>query len=133
MLYYSSLYSIINIQFNNAIRELKVSSLLKQSNICKSTRSRNGDNGKKRTAFEIFQFLLIHSKGVSYDLTVSSTALVFTRFILLKWMHRKHNDEKTIAGLFFVCCEDIQDMELSAALIGADDGDAAVSTAVYCQ
>ncbi len=54
--------------------------------------------------------------GVSYDLTVSSTALVFTRFILLEWMRRKHNDEKTIAELFFVCCEDIQDMELSTAL-----------------
>lgn len=54
--------------------------------------------------------------GVSYDLTVSSTALVFTRFILLEWMRRKHNDDKTIAELFFVCCEDIQDMELSTAL-----------------
>lgn len=54
--------------------------------------------------------------GVSYDLTASSTALVFTRFILLEWMRRKHNDEKTIAELFFVCCEDIQDMELSTAL-----------------
>jgi len=53
---------------------------------------------------------------VSYDLTVSSTALVFTLFILLEWMRRKHNDEKTIAELFFVCCEDIQDMELSTAL-----------------
>ena len=95
-------------------------------------------------------------------------------------MRRKHNDEKTLAELFFVCCEDIQDMELSAALrslmvifstgvrngsisidktvriqliewfvsqpafiqaifpgfiwdIGADDGDASVLTATYCQ
>lgn len=54
--------------------------------------------------------------GVSYDLTVSSTALVFTRFILLEWIRRKHNDDKTIAELFFVCCEDIQDMEYSTAL-----------------
>ena len=56
--------------------------------------------------------------GISYDLTVSSTALVFARFILLEWMRRKHNDEKTIAELFFVCCEDIQDMELGTALRG---------------
>lgn len=54
--------------------------------------------------------------GLSYDLTVSSTALVFTRFILLEWIRRKHNDDKTIAELFFVCCEDIQDMEYSTAL-----------------
>jgi len=51
--------SEINIQFINAIRELKVSSLLKQSNICKDNRSKKGDGGKKRTAFEIFQFLLM--------------------------------------------------------------------------
>ena len=49
----------INIQFINAIRELKISALLKQSNIYKNSRSRNGDGGKKRTAFEIFQFLLM--------------------------------------------------------------------------
>ena len=49
----------INIQFINAIRELKASTLLKQSNIYKTSRSRNGDCGKKRTAFEIFQFLLM--------------------------------------------------------------------------
>ncbi|MCI9359144.1 MAG: hypothetical protein HFH59_16995 [Lachnospiraceae bacterium] len=35
---------------------------------------------------------------------------------LLEWIRRKHNDDKTIAELFFVCCEDIQDMELTAAL-----------------
>lgn len=51
--------SEINIQFINALRELKASTLLKQSNICKGSRSRNGDGGKKRTAFEIFQFLLM--------------------------------------------------------------------------
>ncbi len=33
-------------------------------------------------------------------------------------MRRKHNGEKTIARMFFVCCEDIQDMGLSTALRG---------------
>jgi len=51
--------SEINIQFINAIRELKISSLLKQSNICKDSRSRNGSSGEKCTAFEVFQFLLL--------------------------------------------------------------------------
>lgn len=41
---------------------------------------------------------------------------MFTRFILLEWIRRKHNDDKTIAELFFVCCEDIQDMEFTTAL-----------------
>lgn len=54
--------------------------------------------------------------GVSYDLTLSSTTLVLTRFILFEWIRRKHNDDKTIAKLFFVCCEDIQNMDFTTAL-----------------
>ena len=55
-------------------------------------------------------------QGLSYDMTVSSTAIVFTRFVILEWMRRKNNDQKTICELFYVCCDDIQDMELSTAL-----------------
>lgn len=53
---------------------------------------------------------------VNYDTTVSATALVFTRFIILEWLRRKQNDQKTVCELFFVCCDDIRDIELSAAL-----------------
>lgn len=53
---------------------------------------------------------------VNYDTTVSSTALVFTRFIILEWIRRKNNDWKTMGELFFVCCEDIRDIELTDAL-----------------
>ncbi len=52
---------------------------------------------------------------VNYDTTVSSTALVLTRFIILEWIRRKANDEKTICELFFVCCEDIRDLEFAEA------------------
>lgn len=55
-------------------------------------------------------------QGLSYDMTVSSTALALTRFTLLEWIRRKCNDQKTICELFYVCCDDIQDMELSSAL-----------------
>lgn len=55
-------------------------------------------------------------QGLSYDMTVSSTAIVYTRYILLEWLRRKKNDDKTICELFYVCCDDIQDMELSTAL-----------------
>lgn len=55
-------------------------------------------------------------QGLSYDMTVSSTALVFTRYIILEWMRRKSSDQKTICELFYVCCDDIQDIELSTAL-----------------
>lgn len=55
-------------------------------------------------------------QGLSYDMTVSSTAIVFTRYIILEWLRRKNNDQKTICELFYVCCDDIQDIELSTAL-----------------
>ena len=55
-------------------------------------------------------------QGLGYDMTVSSTAIVYTRYILLEWLRRKKNDDKTICELYYVCCDDIQDMELSTAL-----------------
>ena len=39
---------------------------------------------------------------VNYDTTVSGTALVFTRFIILEWLRRKQNDQKN--GLRIVLC-----------------------------
>lgn len=72
---------------------------------------------------------------VNYDTTVSSTALVLTRFIILEWIRRKNSDEKTICELFFVCCEDVRDMEYSEALkqllsifvTGINNGDVTIS------
>lgn len=49
-------------------------------------------------------------------MTVSSTTVVFTRYILLEWLRRKKNNDKTICELFYACCDDIQDMELTTAL-----------------
>ena len=47
---------------------------------------------------------------------VSHTTIVFTRYIILEWLRRNQNDEKTYGELFFMYCEDIQDMDLTNAL-----------------
>lgn len=52
----------------------------------------------------------------TYDAMVSQTAIVFTRYILLEWIRRKENDQRTYGELFFLLCEDIQDMDLENAL-----------------
>lgn len=52
----------------------------------------------------------------TYDAMVSHTAIVFTRYTILEWIRRNENDEKTYGELFFMFCEDIQDMELTDAL-----------------
>ena len=33
-------------------------------------------------------------QGLSYDMIVSSTAIVFTRYILIEWLRRKKNDQR---------------------------------------
>lgn len=48
----------------------------------------------------------------SYDITASSTAIVFTRYILPEWVCKKTNDPKTICELLYVCSNDMQDIEL---------------------
>ena len=46
----------------------------------------------------------------------SSTAIVFTRYIILEWLCRKNHAQKTICELFYVCCDDIQGIELCTDL-----------------
>ena len=53
---------------------------------------------------------------VNYDTTVSSTALVFTRFIILEWIRRKSSDSHSLGEIFFYCYDDVRDIELSDAL-----------------
>ena len=53
---------------------------------------------------------------VNYDATVSSTALVFTRFIILEWMRRKENDVRTLGELFYATFDEVRDIELMDAL-----------------
>lgn len=53
---------------------------------------------------------------VNYDTTVSSTALVFTRFIILEWIRRKSSDSHSLEEIFFYCYDDVRDIELSDAL-----------------
>ena len=53
---------------------------------------------------------------INYDTTVSSTALVFTRYIILEWIRRQNNDYHTLGEIFFFCYDDVRDIELSDAL-----------------
>lgn len=54
----------------------------------------------------------------SYDAMISHTTIVFTRYIILEWIRRNRNDQKTYGELFYMFCEDIQDMDLTTALQG---------------
>jgi len=47
---------------------------------------------------------------------ISHTTIVFARYILIAWQMRKEEDPKTIGNLFYVLCEDIQEMDYLTAL-----------------
>ncbi|MDE7282260.1 MAG: hypothetical protein K2N85_01515 [Lachnospiraceae bacterium] len=47
---------------------------------------------------------------------VSHTTIVFTRYITLEWRRCSQNDQKTYGELFYMFCDDIQDMDLTKAL-----------------
>lgn len=51
-----------------------------------------------------------------YFLWLKNARDEFARYILLEWQRRKANDPKTICELFYVCCDDIQDIEICTAL-----------------
>ncbi|MEG0353383.1 MAG: transposase, partial [Cellulosilyticaceae bacterium] len=55
-------------------------------------------------------------QGRSYDMMISHTTIVYCRYILLEWLKREDNDMKTWGELFLMYCDDIQDMDLTAAL-----------------
>lgn len=55
-------------------------------------------------------------QGRSYDMMISHTAIVFTRYILTEWLRREEKDPKTFGELFFQFSDDIQDMDFITAL-----------------
>ena len=55
-------------------------------------------------------------QGVGYDMTVSTTAIVFSRFIILEWIRREDNDPRTMGELFFLVYDEVKDIELTDAL-----------------
>lgn len=55
-------------------------------------------------------------QGRSYDMVICHTTIVFTRFIILQWIHREHNDHRTIGGLFFAYCDEVRQIDFVDAL-----------------
>ena len=115
--------------FSNAIRQLQLGKLQRKSNITKSYGI---------PAYEVFQFLLLlvfqgknlfwflNSKhkeqavskntyyrflnDTSYNRGKFLLTIVFTRYIILEWIRRNQTAQRTYGELFYMFCDDIQDM-----------------------
>lgn len=55
-------------------------------------------------------------QGRSYDLLVSHTTIVFSRYILLAWQHRQSTDSRSFGGLFFWLCDEAGTLDWTVAL-----------------
>jgi len=55
-------------------------------------------------------------QGRSYDSMVAHTAIVFIRYIMLALESRSGEDPRTIGNLFYVCCDELADINLVEAL-----------------
>lgn len=52
----------------------------------------------------------------NYDNLVAHTTIVFTRYILLEWLRRKEQDDRTYGDLFFLMSQEVQDLPFEEAL-----------------
>jgi hypothetical protein len=52
----------------------------------------------------------------SYDSMVAHTSIVFTRYMMLSIEKRNNKDLRTIGGLFYQCCDGLQDIQFCEAL-----------------
>ncbi|CAM4264874.1 hypothetical protein PAAL109150_17860 [Paenibacillus alkaliterrae] len=50
-------------------------------------------------------------QGRSYDLLVSRTTIVFSRYI-----HRQSKDQRTLGGLFYLLCDEVSQLDWAIAL-----------------
>lgn len=46
-------------------------------------------------------------QGRSYDLLISHTTIVFSRYIVLAWQHRQSTDSRSFGGLFYLLCDEV--------------------------
>jgi hypothetical protein len=69
-----------------------------------------------------FKFTKSHLKlgkefqGRSFDLLISHTTIVFSRYLVMEWERRQENDSKSLGGLFFLFSDEVRDLDLKTAL-----------------
>jgi hypothetical protein len=55
-------------------------------------------------------------EGRSYDMIISHTTIVFSRYLILEWERRNNSDDRTFGGIFYLFCDEVKDMDLKTAL-----------------
>lgn len=52
----------------------------------------------------------------SYDSLIAHTTIVFVRYIVLSWQNRCSSDERTLGGMFYELCDEVNELDWAVAL-----------------
>lgn len=55
-------------------------------------------------------------QGRSFDMQISHTTIVFSRYLILEWERREHNDQRSLGGLFYLFADEVRNLDLKTAL-----------------
>jgi hypothetical protein len=55
-------------------------------------------------------------QGRSFDMMISQTTIVFTRYLILEWERRENTDDRSLGGLFYYFSDEVKDIDLATAL-----------------
>jgi len=55
-------------------------------------------------------------QGRSFDMLISHTTVVFSRYLLMEFERRQENDAKSLGGLFFLFADEVRDLDYQTAL-----------------
>jgi hypothetical protein len=55
-------------------------------------------------------------QGRSFDMLISHTTVVFSRYLVMEYERRQENDAKSLGGLFFLFADEVRDLDYQTAL-----------------
>jgi hypothetical protein len=55
-------------------------------------------------------------QGRSYDGLISHTTIMFARYKVLSWQNRCNTDQRTLGGLFYELCDEVNELDWVVAL-----------------
>ncbi|GFZ94226.1 hypothetical protein GCM10008018_45820 [Paenibacillus marchantiophytorum] len=55
-------------------------------------------------------------QGRSFDMLISHTTVVFSRYLVMEFERRQENDTKSLGGLFFLFADEVRDLDYQTAL-----------------
>jgi hypothetical protein len=47
---------------------------------------------------------------------ISHTTIIFSRYIMLSWQHRQNNDQRSLGGMFYELCAELNELDWAIAL-----------------